>query len=54
MSGDYCVFYYDVVCPYAYMASRQVEAVGRRAGAQVIWRPVLLGKDTNTVLLWVV
>jgi len=45
MSGDYFIFYYDVVCPYAYMASRQVEAVGRRAGAQVIWRPVLLGKE---------
>ncbi len=34
-------FYYDVVCPYAYIASTQVEAVA--AGAEVQWCPVLLG-----------
>ncbi len=36
-------FYYDVVCPYAYLASIQVEAAAARAGATVSWRPVLLG-----------
>ncbi|MCA9710654.1 MAG: DsbA family protein, partial [Myxococcales bacterium] len=36
-------FYYDVVCPYAYLASVQVEAVARRCGATVRWRPILLG-----------
>lgn len=36
-------FYYDVVCPYAYLASLQVEAVAERAGATLRWRPMLLG-----------
>ena len=36
-------FYYDVVCPYAYLASVQVEAAAARGGATVSWRPVLLG-----------
>lgn len=36
-------FYYDVVCPYAWLASRQVEAVAARRGATVRYRPVLLG-----------
>jgi 2-hydroxychromene-2-carboxylate isomerase len=36
-------FYYDVVCPYAYIASTQVEALARAAGARLIWHPVLLG-----------
>ncbi len=36
-------FYYDVVCPYAYLASTQIEAAAARAGATVSWRPVLLG-----------
>ncbi len=36
-------FYYDVVCPYAYIASTQVEAVAAAAGASVQWCPVLLG-----------
>lgn len=37
------IFYYDVVCPYAYLASTQVEAVAARAGAEIEWVPVLLG-----------
>ena len=36
-------FLYDVVCPYAWMASTQVEALARRTGATLIWKPVLLG-----------
>ncbi|KAJ3220562.1 hypothetical protein HK099_004209 [Clydaea vesicula] len=36
-------FYYDIVCPFAYIASTRVEeAVGRHNGI-VIWKPVLLG-----------
>jgi 2-hydroxychromene-2-carboxylate isomerase len=35
--------YYDVVCPYAYLASTRVEAVAARAGARVEWKPILLG-----------
>ena len=36
-------FYYDVVCPYAYLASTQIEAVAARSGAEIEWVPVLLG-----------
>jgi len=36
-------FYYDVVCPYAYLASQRVEALAERTGAQLKWCPVLLG-----------
>src|SRR5206468_10665680 len=36
-------FYYDVVCPYAYLASTQIEAMAARAGAEIEWVPVLLG-----------
>lgn len=36
-------FLFDVVCPYAYLASTQVEALARRCGAELRWQPVLLG-----------
>lgn len=36
-------FYYDVVCPYAYLASTQIEAMAARVGAEIEWVPVLLG-----------
>ena len=36
-------FYYDIVCPYAYMASTRVEAIAARAGVQVNYQPILLG-----------
>ena len=38
------VFYYDLVCPFAYMASRLIEGVAQRTGARIQWKPVLLGK----------
>lgn len=44
MSRPRVIFYYDVVCPFAYMASRLVEAMGQRTGAEIVWRPVLLGQ----------
>jgi 2-hydroxychromene-2-carboxylate isomerase len=37
------LFYYDVVCPFAYLASTRVEALAERTGARLVWRPVLLG-----------
>lgn len=43
------VFYYDVVCPFAYMASRLVEGMGQRANAIVTWRPVLLGMANERI-----
>ncbi|HCH63595.1 MAG: hypothetical protein CL927_02165 [Deltaproteobacteria bacterium] len=36
-------FFYDVVCPYAWMAASRIEAWARTHGASVEWCPVLLG-----------
>ncbi|NOY24348.1 MAG: hypothetical protein GXP62_00600 [Oligoflexia bacterium] len=36
-------FYYDLVCPYAYLASLAVEDLAVRTGAELVWEPVLLG-----------
>jgi 2-hydroxychromene-2-carboxylate isomerase len=36
-------FYYDLVCPYAYLASTQIEALAARAGVEIEWVPILLG-----------
>lgn len=36
-------FYYDVVCPYAYLASLRVDQLAERVHATVEWCPVLLG-----------
>ncbi len=36
-------FYYDVVCPYAYLASLRVEELAARAGVELSWHPILLG-----------
>ena len=36
-------FYYDIVCPYAYLGSTQIEALAERCGAELRWHPVLLG-----------
>lgn len=36
-------FYYDFSCPYAYLAHTQIEALCARAGAELIWKPFLLG-----------
>lgn len=35
--------YYDIVCPFAYLASTQIEAIAREAGATVEWKPFLIG-----------
>lgn len=36
-------FFFDIVCPYAYLASRRLPALVQARGAQLTWRPVLLG-----------
>ena len=36
-------FWYDFSSPFAYLASTQVEALARRSGAELVWRPFLLG-----------
>lgn len=37
------LFFFDITCPYAYLASTQVEALCARNGAELVWRPMLLG-----------
>jgi 2-hydroxychromene-2-carboxylate isomerase len=36
-------FFFDYASPYSYLASEQVEAVAQRTGAELRWRPFLLG-----------
>ncbi|NUP09239.1 MAG: 2-hydroxychromene-2-carboxylate isomerase [Polyangiaceae bacterium] len=36
-------FYYDFVCPYAYLASLRIEALAERVGVDVTYIPMLLG-----------
>ncbi|KAK3670363.1 hypothetical protein LTR78_009716 [Recurvomyces mirabilis] len=43
MGGHTIEFYYDISCPFAYIASTKIEALASRTGANLIWRPVLLG-----------
>ena len=37
------IFYFDVVCPYAYLASTKIEDLAKKYEIKLIWRPVLLG-----------
>jgi 2-hydroxychromene-2-carboxylate isomerase len=36
-------FFFDVGSPYSYLAATRIEAVGKRHGAEVWWKPFLLG-----------
>ena len=36
-------FYFDIVSPYSYIASMQIEEVANRVNANVNWKPFLLG-----------
>ena len=36
-------FFYDIVCPYAYLASTQVAKIAADTGAEIEWVPMLLG-----------
>jgi 2-hydroxychromene-2-carboxylate isomerase len=36
-------FFFDYSSPYSYLACQQVEAVAQRTGAELRWRPFLLG-----------
>jgi 2-hydroxychromene-2-carboxylate isomerase len=39
--------YFDFSCPFAYLASTQIEALCARGGAELVWRPMLLGGVFN-------
>ncbi len=41
--APHLTFFYDVVCPYAYVASKRIELLARLGGAELEWVPVLLG-----------
>ncbi|KAK4613153.1 hypothetical protein CLAFUR0_12733 [Fulvia fulva] len=41
--GHVVEFYYDISCPFAYIASTKIEALAQRTNANIIYRPVLLG-----------
>ncbi len=36
-------FYYDFSCPYAYLAHERIARVAEAAGAELVWKPMLLG-----------
>ena len=36
-------FYFDLVCPYAYLASQRLPALCERLGARIDYQPILLG-----------
>ncbi len=42
-------FFYDYSSPWTYLAFTKVEEVAQRAGAEVDWRPILVGGIFNTV-----
>ena len=37
-------FYFDFASPYAYFASRRIDAIAARHGRRVAWRPFMLGQ----------
>ena len=42
-------FYYDIVCPYAYLGSTQIQAIADRCGASITYKPILLGGVLQSV-----
>lgn len=36
-------FYFDVVCPWAYIASKRIEKLAQESDADLEWHPTLLG-----------
>lgn len=36
-------FYFDIQCPFAYLASERISDLARFQGADIVWTPVLLG-----------
>jgi len=42
-------FFYDYSSPWTYLAFTRVEEVCRRSGAEIDWRPILVGGIFNTV-----
>jgi 2-hydroxychromene-2-carboxylate isomerase len=43
-------FYFDLISPYGYFASTQIEALAARHGRTVDWKPVLLGVTVMKIM----
>ena len=41
-------FFYDYSSPWTYLAFTRIEELCRRAGAELVWRPILVGGIFNT------
>lgn len=37
------LFMYDIVCPFAYIASRLIESIEKECNTKIYWEPVILG-----------
>lgn len=42
-------FFYDCSSPWTYLAFHEIEALAREAGAQLVWKPILVGGVFNAV-----
>ncbi len=42
-------FYFDIVCPYAWVASRRLAWLSKVTGRPIEWRPILLGGVLNAI-----
>lgn len=42
-------FFYDVSSPWTYLAFTNIQALAREAGAEIVWRPFLVGGVFNSV-----
>ena len=42
-------FYFDFSSPYSYLASERIDALAKKHGRQVQWRPILLGAIVKTL-----
>lgn len=42
-------FFYDVGSPWTYLAFHRIENLARNAGAELIWKPILVGGVFNAV-----
>lgn len=42
-------FFFDCSSPWTYLAFSQVEEVAARAGAEIVWRPILVGGVFNAI-----